>query len=165
MALFKPQANIMKDKRGSALILGLLFFFIVLFLGLYVMEFRILLTQKDKANDALTGALLAALGTADKEKVGYEVLELNNDVAKDVFCDYLNRNLGGVNPVINEFIIYNPGDYPTTCPQGTLIKETSIHAVITVTFKRPVFKGLLGETIELTLHKDSDDIFDHWGDD
>lgn len=144
------------------MLLGLLFFFIVFFAGLAAVEFRILLTMRDKINDALTGAELAALGTADRDKLGYGIVELPLNEAGAAFESYLAANLQGVAvepPVIEEFIVFNPGDYPALCPRGSLIEETAVHAVISVTVERPLFKGLFGERAVFTIHKDSDDIF------
>lgn len=164
MGRLSQSANIMKDRRGSAvLLLGLLFFFIIFIFGMYLMEYRILLAQKDKINDALVGAELAALGTVDREKLGYWIFELPENEARTVFEAYFFENLQDVCvglPVVNEFIVFNHDDVPSVCPSGNIIEEPAVHAVITVTVKRPVLRGLLGDTVEFTLHKDSDDIFD-----
>lgn len=159
-----PPANIISDKQGSAVILlGLLFFFVCFLFGSAVMEYRMLLIFRDKINDALVGAELAAVGTLDKEKMGYGVLELDPASAREVFDAYLLENLGELPaspPVVEEFVVYNPGDYPSVCPYGAIIQETAVHAVIRVEVARPLFRGLLGETVSFTVHKDSDDILD-----
>jgi hypothetical protein len=141
---------------------GLLFGIVTFLLGLYILEYRALLIMYDKIDDAVIGAELAALGTADKERLGYGEVVLPEPSARNVFDVYLAANLEGVaaGPIsVDEFIIYNPGDYPALCPKGDEITETAIHAVVTVPVKRLAFKGLLGETVDITVHRDSDSIF------
>lgn len=151
------------DKKGSAVMLAGLLFAVVMFtFAMYILEYKILLTVRDKIDDAIVGAQLAAFGTADKEKLSYGKIVLPETSARNVFEVYLAANLEGIaaGPIsVDEFIIYNPGDYPTTCPRGHQITETTIHCVVTVPVKRPVFKGLLGETLNITIHRDSDSIF------
>jgi len=154
---------IVKDRKGSAVMLAGLLFGIVTFLfGLYILEYRSLLIMYDKIDDSVIGAELAALGTADKERLGYGDIVLPEAGARNVFDVYLATNLEGVaaGPIsVQEFIVYNPGDYPAFCPEGDEITETTIHAVVTVPVKRLAFKGLLGETVDITVHRDSDSIF------
>lgn len=155
--------NKLTEKKGSAILLaGVMFAVVVFNFGLYVLEHKALLIQKEKIDDAVIGAQLAALGTADLESLSYGELVIPETNARNVFEVYLMENLGDIpaGPVeIEEFIVYNPGDYPTTCPEGNQITETSIHTVVTVPVERPVFKGVLGGTVDITIHRDSDSIF------
>jgi hypothetical protein len=159
--------KIMADKKGSAVVLfGTLLAVILFTFGMLVVEWQMLLICRNKAEDALAAAELAALGTADREALGYGVMKLPEGEAWSVFLGYLieniEQNLGRVlagEVEIEEFIIYNPGSYPAVCPRGSEIKETAVHAVITVPIRRPVFRGLLGDTVNMTIHLDSDSIF------
>ena len=62
MARLKARVNIMKDKKGSAImLLGLLFIFSFFLLSLIVLDFMILKTNMDKSKDAVTAPDLTEL--------------------------------------------------------------------------------------------------------
>ena len=59
---------------------------------------------------------------------------------------------------VEEFIVYNPDDYPTECPEGTPITNTSIHVVVKFKVERPVLR-MFGNDVNITIHRDVDNYY------
>ncbi|KUK11528.1 MAG: Uncharacterized protein XD50_0311 [Clostridia bacterium 41_269] len=127
---------------------------------------------KNTADDAVVGAALAALKNADPVELAYGEYVLNKSEAEETFLSHFRENMrldenfnpqpGSIakSPVdIEEFIIYNPGEYPTTCPKGNLIQNTSIHVVIHFKAERPGLRGLFGKYVDITVHRDVDNLY------
>lgn len=163
----------MKDKRGSgALIFGLLFLIPFMTFGFWIIESKLLNTQYNMADDAIVAAGLGALKSANPLDLAYGEYKLDSDMARKTFDDLLRKNMkldNNFNPLpgsavkspvkIEEFKVYNPGDYPTECPQGTLIQDTSIHVVVAFKVERPALKGMFGETVDVAIHRDVDNYY------
>lgn len=174
MGLYRQSARNIASERGSAvIILTILFLIIILVLSFFMIEKKMLLVKKDAADDSVTFAELAALKASNSVKMAYGEYYVDPDVAYNVFVEYLKRNLkldDSLNPLpgsianskvtIYDFKVYNPGEYPTTCPLGTPITRTSIHAVIGFSAKRPILKGLFGNSVFIKVHKDTDNFYD-----
>ena len=173
MDLYRLFQKNMRDKRGSAtLIIGLLFLIPFMTFGFWTIESRLLNTQYNMADDAIVAAGLGALKSANPLDLAYGEYKLDPDMARDTFNDLLKKNMKldnsfnplpgsiAISPVkIEEFIIYNPGDYPTECPRGTVIQDTSIHVVVKFKVKRPVLRGMFGKTVDMTVHRDLDNFY------
>lgn len=163
----------MKDKRGSGtIIFGLLFFIPFMTFSMFLVECRFLYTIKNAADDAVVAAALAALKSANPVDIAYGEYMLDTNAARDTFYEYFRKNMkldAGMNPLpgsvavgpvyVDEFIVYNPGSYPTFCLRGTYIKNTAIHVVVKFRAKRPALKGLFGEYVDIVIHRDVDNFY------
>lgn len=163
----------MRDRRGSGtLLFGLLFLIPFMVFSFWIIESRLLYIEKSIADDAIVAAGLAALKGANPVEAAYGNYYIDPSQARLVFDEYLKRNMkldDGFYPEqgsiamdhvrVEEFIVYNPGDYPTECPNGTLIKDTSIHVVVKFKARRPVLRGLFGEEVDMTIHRDIDNYY------
>lgn len=154
----KAPVNIMKDKRGSAvMLLGLLFIFGFFLFSLIVLDYMVMKTNMEKAKDAVTAACLAALGELNQEALGYNIIEIDPAAAEATFLTYLESNLQGLSSiVVEEFQVYNQDELPAVCPSGNTLTEPSIHVVVPITLDRPALRGLLGATYNFTIHVDCD---------
>jgi len=166
-------AKSMKDKRGSGtIIFGLLFLIPFMTFSMFLIESKFLMSLKNAADDAVTAAALAALKSTNPIDIAYGEYMLDTDAARNTFYEYLRKNMKldvGMNPIpgsfaagpvyVDEFIVYNPGSYPTFCPRGTYIQNTAIHVVVRFKTRRPVLKGLFGEYVDITIHRDVDNYY------
>lgn len=173
MDLLHQLVKSMKDKRGSGtLIFGLLFLIPFMTFGFWIIESKLLNTQYNMADDAIVTAGLGALKSADPIELAYGEWHLDSSSARKVFNDLLKKNMKldnnfnplpgsvAISPVkVEEFIVYNPEDYPTECPRGTLINNTSIHVVVSFKMKRPVLHGLFGKEVSTKIHRDLDNYY------
>lgn len=173
MDLLHLLAKSMKDKKGSGVILLTLLFLIPLFVfSIFLIESRYLYNIKNVADDAVVSSALAALKSADSVDAAYGEYVLDKDAAKDTFYEYLKKNMkldDNMNPMsgsvaagpvhVDEFIVYNPGDYPTYCPRETLIRNTSIHVIISFKARRPGLTGLFGRYVDIVVHRDVDNFY------
>ncbi|MDN5332126.1 MAG: hypothetical protein PWP45_1351 [Tepidanaerobacteraceae bacterium] len=172
-ALSVRLAKNMKDRRGSGtLIFSLLFLIPFMTFSMFLVESRLLYTVKNAADDAVTAAALAALKSTNPVDVAYGEYLLDTDAARGTFYEYLRKNMKldvGMNPIpgsfaagpvyVDEFIVYNPGSYPTFCPRGTYIQNTAIHVVVRFKTRRPALKGLFGEYVDIVIHRDVDNFY------
>ncbi|WP_422445310.1 hypothetical protein [Thermoanaerobacterium sp. DL9XJH110] len=163
----------MKDKRGSgSLILGLLFLIPFFVFSVFLIESKYLYTTRAVADDAVVAAGLAALKSNNPYDAAYGEYVLDPSAARITFDEYLKKNMkldDAFNPLpgsvaagtvrIDEFRVYNPGDYPATCPWGVSINRTAIHVVVRFQVKRPALTGLFGETVNVTIHRDVDNFY------
>ncbi|WP_246110705.1 hypothetical protein [Thermosediminibacter litoriperuensis] len=163
----------MRDKRGSGtIIFGLLFLIPFMTFSMFLVESKFLYSIKNAADDAVTAAALAALKSVNPLDIAYGEYVLDANAARDTFYEYLRNNMkldAGMNPLpgsvavgpvyVDEFIVYNPESYPAFCPRGTYIKNTAIHVVLRFKTRRPVLKGLFGEYVDITLHRDVDNYY------
>ena len=173
MALLNQLVKNMKDKKGSAvLIFGLLFLIPLFMFSFWIIESKLLNTQYNMADDAVVSAGLGALRSTNTVDLAYGEYNLDPDTARETFYDLLRKNMKldyyfrpmpgsiAVGPVfVSEFRVYNPGDYPTECPRGTPINNTSIHVVVKFKVKRPVLRGMFGQTVDMTIHRDVDNYY------
>ncbi|WP_187286582.1 hypothetical protein [Thermosediminibacter oceani] len=163
----------MKDKRGSGtIIFGLLFLIPFMTFSLFLIESRLLYTVKNAADDAVTAAALAALKSTNPVDIAYGEYMLDINTARETFYEYLRKNMkldAGMNPLpgsiaagavyVEEFTVYNPGSYPTFCSRGTYIQNTAIHVVVRFKTRRAALKGLFGEYVDITIHRDVDNYY------
>jgi len=150
--------NIMKDKRGSAvMLLGTLFIFSFFFLSLFVLDFMVLKSKMEKAQDAITAACLAALSELNQEALSYNIIEMDSSAAEAAFLLYLEANLLDVSSAeVEEFQVYNQADLPAVCPSGQQLSEPAIHTIVPITLDRPALRSLLGATYTFRIHVDCD---------
>ena len=173
MDLFHQSAKSMRDKKGiSSIFIALLFLIPFMTFSMFLIESRFLYTIKNSADDAVVAAALAALKSTNPVDIAYGEYVLDPNAARDTFYEYLRKNMKldeNMNPLpgsvaagpvhVDEFIVYNPGSYPTFCPRGTFIKNTSIHVVISFKAKRPALTGLFGKYVEIVIHRDVDNFY------
>jgi len=171
--LYRRCQKSMRDKRGSgSLILGLLFLIPFFIFSVFLVESKYLYTTKAIADDAVVAAGLAALKSTNPYDAAYGEYYLDTSAARDTFNEYLKANMkldDGYNPLpgsvaagtvrIDEFRVYDPGDYPTICPWGVPINKTSIHVVVRFQVKRPGLRGLFGSMVNVTIHRDIDNFY------
>jgi len=171
--LFHLSAKNMRDKKGIGTIFLVLLFLIPLFIfSIFLIESRFLYTIKNTADDAVVAAALAALKSTNPVDIAYGEYVLDPNAARDTFYEYLKKNIkldANMNPLqgsfatgpvyMEEFIVYNPGSYPTFCPRGTFIKNTSIHVVIKFKVRRPGLTGLFGKYVDIVIHRDVDNFY------
>ncbi|WP_273701799.1 hypothetical protein [Tepidanaerobacter acetatoxydans] len=173
MGLYHQFQRNMRDKRGSSsLLFGLLFLIPLFIFSVWLIESKYLYTTKAIADDAVVAAGLAALKSANPYDAAYGEYHLDPSAARNTFNQYLKANMkldDGYRPLhgsvaagtvrIDEFIVYNPGDYPTVCPRGVPINRTSIHVVVRFQVKRPALRGLFGSLTNMTIHRDLDNFY------
>jgi Flp pilus assembly protein TadG len=163
----------MKDKRGSGtLIFGLLFLIPFMIFTLFLVESRLLYLEKNIVDDAVVAAGLAALSEVNPIDAAYGDYSLNPSEARRIFDEYLKDNLKldnsfnplpgsvAISPVrVEDFRVYNPDDLPAECPSGTVLKNTSIHAVVSLKVRRPALRGLFGDEVDIVVHRDVDNYY------
>lgn len=173
MGLFHQLVKNTRDRKGiSSIFLVMLFLIPFITLSVFLIESRYLYTIKNSADDAVVSSALAALKSADPVDAAYGEYVLDKDAAKNTFYEYLKKNMkldDNLNPMsgsvaassvhVDEFIVYDPGDYPTYCPKGTLIRNTSIHVVISFKARRPGLTGLFGKYVDIVVHRDVDNFY------
>lgn len=154
----KVPVNIMKDKRGSAvMLLGLLFIFGFFLFSLIVLDYIVMKTNMEKSKDAVTAACLAGLGELNQEALSYNIIEIDLVAAEATFRSYLEDNLQGISStVVEEFQVYNRDDLPVICTNGNTLTNSSIHTVVPITLNRTVLRGLLGDNYSFRIHVDCD---------
>lgn len=173
MGLFRRSVRSMRDKRGSgSLILGLFFLIPFFIFSVWLIESKYLYTTKAIADDAVVAAGLAALKSNNPYDAAYGEYYLDPSAARMTFDEYLKKNMkldDGFNPLpssvaagtvrVDEFIVYNPGDYPAACPRGVPITRTAIHVVVRFQVKRPGLTGIFGKTTNVAIHRDVDNFY------
>lgn len=173
MALYRLFQRNMRDKKGSGvLIFGLLFLIPFMTFSMFLIESKLLYTEKSMADDAIVAAGLAALKSNNPYDAAYGEYYLDPAAARNTFNQYLKANMkldDSYNPLpgsvaagpvrIDEFQVYNPGDFPTTCPWGVSINRTAIHVVVKFQVKRPALTGLFGKTVNVTIHRYVDNFY------
>jgi len=173
MALWHRFLKSMKDNRGSGtFVFGVLFFVPFAIFSIFLIESKLLYIQKSTIDDAVVSAGLAALKSPNLVDIAYGEYKLDPSLARDVFNEYLKKNLkldNNFNPLpgsvaiapvkVKEFVVYNPEDLPTECPNGTAVRNTTIHVVVSARVKRPALRGLYGDEVEIVVHRDIDNYY------
>ena len=173
MVLYRQFQRNMRDKRGSGVIVfGLLFLIPFMIFSMFLIESKLLYTEKSMADDAIVASCLAALKSNNPYDAAYGEYYLEPVAARNTFNKYLKANMkldDDYNPLpgsiansqvkVEDFRIYNPGDYPTACPRGVLINKTALHVVVRFQIKRPALTGLFGKTVNITIHRDVDNFY------
>lgn len=123
-------------------------------------------------DDAVVAAGLAALKCVNPIDAAYGEYVIDPSQARIVFDEYLKKNLkldNAFNPLpgsiavstvkIEDFRVYNAGDLPKECPEGTLIQNTAIHVIVSIKAKRPSLRGLFGNQVDIVVHRDVDNFY------
>ena len=152
----------MGNKNGdSALILvSVLLFTIIIPISTYAMNSTILLTQYDKIKQAIKVSAMGALYNVSQDTILYDT---GKQAVADAFTTLFKKNLqiddSGYSKIltttqpitIQELVVYDAGDVPATCPQGTVISFPAIHVVVSTQFK-----DCFGKPRDVLIHSDID---------
>ncbi|ADQ06140.1 conserved hypothetical protein [Caldicellulosiruptor hydrothermalis 108] len=152
----------MGNKNGdSALILvSVLLFTIIIPISTYAMNSTILLTQYDKIKQAIKVSAMGALYNVSQDTILYDT---GKQTVADAFTTLFKKNLqiddSGYSKIltttqpitIQELVVYDAGDVPATCPQGTVISFPAIHVVVSTQFK-----DCFGKPRDVLIHSDID---------
>lgn len=171
--LLQSAKNMKGSSKGTGtIVFALLFLLPFMIFSIFLIERQYLISLKNTADDAVVGACLAALKSTDPIELAYGEYVLNKSEAENVFYHHLRKNLkldGDLNPQsgsialtpveVEEFIIYNPGEYPTTCPKGIPVTNTTIHTVVSFQVKRPGLRGMFGDKADIRIHRDVDNLY------
>ncbi len=160
--------SFIRDNHGSAgILIGIILTFIFSLLLALHAETEILNNKVMRVQNALDASISASFTETNLQTRNIPALN-----ARDVFVFYLRENLlldevmaplsGSVAsaPVTYEFIVYNipanrqlsDGNIGGTTKTGELVKEPGIWARVHVPV-RPIFTGILGESIIITRHR------------
>ncbi len=163
----------MRDERGSTtLVFGLLVLLPVMVFSMFLIESRLLYMEKSMVDDAVVAAGLAALKCVNSIDAAYGEYVIEPSQARTVFDEYLKKNLkldDNFNPlpgsiaatsvIVEDFRVYNPDDVPTECPEGTFVRNSSIHVVVSLKVERPALRGLFGSKTDIVVHRDVDNFY------
>ncbi|WP_096231504.1 hypothetical protein [Thermoanaerobacterium sp. RBIITD] len=160
-----PSASIIRDKKGSAvLIFALLITIILLLANIAYVNYRVLLAKRDMVDDAITTSALATLNVIDPVQMAYGKIQFDNQAVEDwqsysnPFLSYLEKNLNldqNLNPIdnksiikyinINDVKVYYPGD---TMYNGLIAAKPSIYVSMDV-----VVTNILNKNVTLNVQK------------
>lgn len=145
-----PSASIIKDKKGSAvLIFALLITIILLLANIAYVNYRVLLAKRDMVDDAITTSALATLTYADPIQMAYGNIVFNGD--PNTFYNFLSKQ------PMSQYITINKVDFsynnaspsnPMTAPNGVVVTKPSIYIDATANVT-----NVLGKPVSFRIQK------------
>ena len=157
----------------DVLIVGAVIVFVLLPVFSAIMERYILFAKTQVIKDAMDITNLSAYYALETEILGKGCVDFSESRVLQIYREMLAKNLqldADLNPLegsivdcqvrIESVIIYT-GDFPATCPYGTVMIRSAVHSSIVVPVKpvffREIIMSLSGkEYTELKVHVDSD---------